>query len=66
MSDTKTKPLNELLKLQHSLLGDGRIEGMDDRVAQAGILQECILHRANELLILVQDSLITELRPIRI
>jgi hypothetical protein len=52
--------LNELLKLQHSLLSDGRTDGMGERVAQAEILQESILHRANELLILVQDSVITE------
>lgn len=48
--------LNELLKLQQTLLSDGRIEGMAERNAQSEILQESILHRANELLVLVQDS----------
>lgn len=48
--------LNELLKLQHTLLSNGMLEGMADRNAQSEILQESILHRANELLILVQDS----------
>ncbi|ACI93266.1 hypothetical protein OCAR_6152 [Afipia carboxidovorans OM5] len=48
--------LNELLKLQQTLLSDGRIEGMGERNAQSEILQESILHRANELLVLVQDS----------